>query len=167
MPLVECKDCGNEISDKAAACPHCGAVLKTRAKRTYTRKTTKPEAPYNWQRILLVGIVASLMAIGYWMWQTAPTGAAGLPEPVVLKKSMDKGQSSMLRQRITLRATILNQGGAGAISLRFYVYQAGKEHVRTRIIKLNHNETESVQETFDGIRMLDGDFTYDVKAKIQ
>lgn len=27
MALVECAECGKEISDKAAACPHCGAPV--------------------------------------------------------------------------------------------------------------------------------------------
>lgn len=28
MALVKCKECGAEISDKAAACPQCGAKFK-------------------------------------------------------------------------------------------------------------------------------------------
>ena len=27
MALIKCRECGQEISDKAAACPHCGAPL--------------------------------------------------------------------------------------------------------------------------------------------
>ena len=27
MALVQCKDCGNEVSDSAAACPKCGAPV--------------------------------------------------------------------------------------------------------------------------------------------
>lgn len=27
MALINCKNCGKQISDKAAACPHCGSVL--------------------------------------------------------------------------------------------------------------------------------------------
>lgn len=166
MPLVECKDCGNEISDKAATCPHCGAVLKARAKRAYTRKVTKAKVSYGWQTIVLAVTVISVTGLGFWIWQTAPR-AARIPNPVVLKKSMDDGQSSMLKQRLTLRATILNKGEAGAVSLKFYLYQAGREHVRSRVIRLNSNETESVQETFEGIRVLDGEVSYDVKAKTQ
>lgn len=28
MALINCPECGREISDKAASCPHCGAVVK-------------------------------------------------------------------------------------------------------------------------------------------
>lgn len=27
MSLIKCPECGNEISDKAAACPHCGCPI--------------------------------------------------------------------------------------------------------------------------------------------
>ena len=28
MALINCKECGKEISDKATSCPHCGYKLK-------------------------------------------------------------------------------------------------------------------------------------------
>ena len=28
MALVECKECGGKVSDKAAACPHCGSPVR-------------------------------------------------------------------------------------------------------------------------------------------
>lgn len=28
MALISCKECGKEISDSAATCPHCGVALK-------------------------------------------------------------------------------------------------------------------------------------------
>ena len=31
MALIKCSECGHEISDKAAVCPHCGAVNNTNA----------------------------------------------------------------------------------------------------------------------------------------
>lgn len=40
MALVECKECKKEVSDQAAACPHCGApAIKAKA----AGKTTKSE----------------------------------------------------------------------------------------------------------------------------
>jgi len=30
MPLIICEDCGKEISDRAPACPHCGAPKTAR-----------------------------------------------------------------------------------------------------------------------------------------
>lgn len=34
MALIKCEECGNEISDKALACPHCGSPI---AKKKYCR----------------------------------------------------------------------------------------------------------------------------------
>ncbi|WP_445441731.1 OB-fold protein [Citrobacter freundii] len=31
MALINCSECGNQISDKAAACPHCGMPLRNEA----------------------------------------------------------------------------------------------------------------------------------------
>lgn len=28
MALIKCPECGNEISDKAASCPHCGFLIE-------------------------------------------------------------------------------------------------------------------------------------------
>lgn len=28
MAIIDCDECGNEVSDKAATCPHCGAKVK-------------------------------------------------------------------------------------------------------------------------------------------
>ncbi len=30
MSLIKCTECGNEVSDKAANCPHCGAPIDTK-----------------------------------------------------------------------------------------------------------------------------------------
>ncbi len=32
MGLIKCKECGSEVSAKAASCPHCGAPVKTERK---------------------------------------------------------------------------------------------------------------------------------------
>lgn len=32
MALVTCKECGNEISSAASACPHCGAPVEKKAR---------------------------------------------------------------------------------------------------------------------------------------
>jgi hypothetical protein len=31
MPLITCKECGNEVSSEAKACPKCGARVKRRS----------------------------------------------------------------------------------------------------------------------------------------
>ena len=32
MALITCKECGNEISSAASACPHCGAPVEKKAR---------------------------------------------------------------------------------------------------------------------------------------
>ena len=31
MALITCKECGKQVSDQAASCPHCGAPIKAAA----------------------------------------------------------------------------------------------------------------------------------------
>lgn len=40
MALIECPECGNQISDKAAKCPHCGFVTKKKNLIDNHRKIT-------------------------------------------------------------------------------------------------------------------------------
>lgn len=35
MALIKCPECGQEISDKALACPHCGMPLRAQDRGTY------------------------------------------------------------------------------------------------------------------------------------
>ncbi|MHC0026009.1 OB-fold protein [Enterobacter vonholyi] len=44
MALIDCNECGNKISDKAVACPHCGAPLGSDAEH-YTNHRVKHPAP--------------------------------------------------------------------------------------------------------------------------
>ena len=53
MPIITCADCGNQVSDHATACPHCGRPIAP----TQIEATAK-----RWKAIELVG--AALLAIG-------------------------------------------------------------------------------------------------------
>lgn len=53
MALTECKECGKQISDKAKACPHCGA-----------------DTSANWE-LISRGCGTSLLLLGFaglWIW---------------------------------------------------------------------------------------------------
>lgn len=39
MALIKCPECGREVSDKAAACPHCGYPLAAMTKMPISEKT--------------------------------------------------------------------------------------------------------------------------------
>ncbi len=36
MAIINCRECGKEISDKAYACPHCGYPIKDHVQKTYS-----------------------------------------------------------------------------------------------------------------------------------
>lgn len=57
MALITCKECGKEVSDKAATCPGCGAPTASNATARPGRRKTSPVA---WAA--LVAIVVALVA---------------------------------------------------------------------------------------------------------
>ena len=65
MALINCSECGKEISDKAAACPHCGcpvAIINTDKTQTVKKKQTKTVKKPKTAKILL-GIVCAIVVI--------------------------------------------------------------------------------------------------------
>lgn len=67
MALIPCGECGREVSDKAAACPHCGApvssgesVQNRRVEESQPRKTSR----WKWVVGVPVGTFILLMIIG-------------------------------------------------------------------------------------------------------
>ena len=48
MPLTQCPDCHNQISDRAPSCPHCGAPMaagKPQRRRTQVVRYQEPSTP--------------------------------------------------------------------------------------------------------------------------
>ena len=41
MAIVTCYECGDRVSDRAAACPHCGAPMRSIQRRTAPRGKKK------------------------------------------------------------------------------------------------------------------------------
>ena len=72
MALVKCSECGKDVSDKAAACPGCGAPLLTAAGTPVTvNKTVRVvRAGQRWEVIGAVLVIGGLIA--------AIAGAGGL-----------------------------------------------------------------------------------------
>lgn len=56
MALIKCKECGKEISDKAPACPHCGAPNKP--------KPDNKSSSGCLTVIIILGVIGILGAIG-------------------------------------------------------------------------------------------------------
>lgn len=69
MALIACSECQKEVSDKAAACPHCGApiVAKSRARGSYYADTPAPASGPH---------VVERRGSGLWKWLLGvPVGA--------------------------------------------------------------------------------------------
>ena len=67
MALIECDECGNQVSDRAETCPHCGApvsgnsnIVQGRRVRTIEKTSKRYKA---WQAGSLVGVLAGLIGM--------------------------------------------------------------------------------------------------------
>jgi len=74
MALIKCKECGKDVSDKAAACPHCGAPVELPAAPAQpvpdaAQGTTKKKMNI-WKIIVLVFV--ALMVIGFFAKKEEP-----------------------------------------------------------------------------------------------
>ena len=69
MPLIDCPECGKQISDAASACPHCGYPLKDRASAPVL--SSRKETPLGdvetngaagtfWLALAIIGIPAAI-----------------------------------------------------------------------------------------------------------
>lgn len=47
MALINCRECGKQISDQAASCPHCGAPLKA---TPAPQQNTAPQQAVDYQQ---------------------------------------------------------------------------------------------------------------------
>ena len=77
MPLIACPDCGQNISDQAAACIHCGRPLQTKSRPATPEPAADPEVvtvQQTSQKLKLQLVLATLaFLLGCTMWLTAST----------------------------------------------------------------------------------------------
>jgi hypothetical protein len=65
MALIRCPECGNEVSDKARACPKCGAPINAvGAVGIVAPQAPRMPAPVTTGRVV-VAILLSLITLGY------------------------------------------------------------------------------------------------------
>jgi tetratricopeptide (TPR) repeat protein len=81
MALIKCKECNEQVSDKAAACPHCGAPVKSGMKK-------KPKKWHERTSVTLC-VAAGLIVAGFGFIHiiTGVVSPYGLPFDIVLKES--------------------------------------------------------------------------------
>ena len=87
MPLMNCPDCGKEISDSAISCPNCGLPrpyyeLQNRARRQQEDESAREKADlirnlYIGAGILGLGALGLLVAVIFSPWSQAGLGMKG------------------------------------------------------------------------------------------
>lgn len=66
MALINCPECGKEISNKAAFCPHCGyPLLSEDASRLEEARRKDKQLLIRIGVLLLIGI-AAILAFAFW-----------------------------------------------------------------------------------------------------
>ena len=59
MALMQCRECGNAISDQAFACPRCGAPIRAGISPHATLAPAQPQKYWTTGR-LLIGVIVTL-----------------------------------------------------------------------------------------------------------
>lgn len=76
MALAKCKECGNEVSTKAKACPKCGAPAPA----------PENKALPGWFSILILG------AVGIWIYSMIPgSGSSTSRQPTAVDACVQRG----------------------------------------------------------------------------
>ena len=124
MALAKCRECGQSVSDKALACPHCGAPNPVAV-------TNKPAAPGNRELIFTAVVALAGMVFVIKACDTGP----GTPAAGGAQKSSDLGASArhVCRQFIGQRgykvddwgeqhawATVANTDGSYSVGARIF-----------------------------------------------
>lgn len=98
MAVFNCPECQGTVSDKAPACPHCGAptlapVESTKAEAPDTEpKPTAPKGPVYWVLMLLAGFAGSYVAFGGLSNKSDTAVAATQPAKFTASDARDKCQ---------------------------------------------------------------------------
>jgi uncharacterized membrane protein YvbJ len=183
MALIKCTECDNEVSDKASACPKCGAPIEKvqEQKSVEAEKKSRPQnttAQTNdkkistW-KILIPVVIVILGAFAFLTLQNNSNTIPGIkleinpPNPQLITSRADEVNSTLLKRKVTVYATVQNQGGEGNVLITFTVSQAGKDYTRSQSVFMRSQESIDIEETFTEVKMLDGQITFDVNVKGQ
>lgn len=83
MGLVKCRDCGNEVSERAPACPKCGAP-RSEASVSPSQPSRRPTHPLTW--VLLIALIGG--AIWYQVQDSRRAALPPMPVKVQFRKSL-------------------------------------------------------------------------------
>lgn len=144
-------------------------------KPTKSFNSVQPEPKKKSKTGTIIAALVTIILLGFAaiMFVNNPDSIPGVkieintPKPVIATSRADNSNSDLLKKRLTVYATVMNQGGDGNVLVMFKVYQAGNTYDRTKSVYLRANESQDVTETFDEVTRLGGDITYDVQASAQ
>jgi hypothetical protein len=81
--MINCKECNKEISDKATACPHCGAPRPPETAAAKQNTLNKPLSPKVAQQLVVLGclVIALLGLLVFWLPSLSlPASSSNKPE---------------------------------------------------------------------------------------
>jgi len=67
MALVECRECGERVSDLAAACPHCGAPVAADGRAAGTALTTTQATSKQLKVHTLISVLAIIVGLVWFL----------------------------------------------------------------------------------------------------
>jgi hypothetical protein len=88
MPLIQCPDCGKDVSDMAPACIHCGRPLKG---AVVAPEAGVPDPPKEFTETTKVPVVQGGHSAGWLGWLLVAGGAVGLIVALNMDTSVSTG----------------------------------------------------------------------------
>lgn len=87
MALMECPECGKEISDKAASCPNCGYPIASNNKfvTQVPSSIERSSGPQKKQLVVIALVTAAIVAVAALVVTQTTPRYTGLPEQVALE----------------------------------------------------------------------------------
>ena len=117
MALINCPDCGHQVSDQAKTCPHCGIEI---AGRFTSSVDDTPRPPSGRKRSWIAWLVALVLAlivvcVGYWYYLRtqqenelrAYENAIRSSEPAVLQNFLDVYADATRAHRDSIESRLL------------------------------------------------------------
>ena len=159
MGLVNCGECGKEVSNKARLCPHCGIPFSNSAPLAGGAAAARAKAP-NRTRVLALVLIAVLVAVapGAWRATEAARQSAGLapaPRFVVDNAGGSDGCTVLGDYCMRIECAVFNIGDAhGATSVLGVLFENGEmvaTHRATR--QLAPGQRDTVRFEFPEARM--------------
>jgi len=118
MTLIECKECGKSISDKAHSCPNCGFPVSSPEIIVSETEPAKPKQ----KKTLIIGIVLLLVIAGFLMMiSDSDTSGGGNDKPETTEETKDERNEELKNE---VSAVALYEAIAGAANDPFTISEA-------------------------------------------